>query len=39
MNTPVFNPLRVKAPPLQGATPAAWQSQFRAVCLHHNSTP
>lgn len=28
---PVTCPLRVAVSPLEGATPAAWQSQFRGV--------
>ena len=25
---------RTTLPPFQGATPSAWQSQFRGVCWH-----
>ena len=32
--TPVLSPLRVAAPPLQVATPAAWQSRIRDVRLN-----
>jgi hypothetical protein len=31
MNTPVACSLRVAPSPLQGATPAAWQSQIRGA--------